>query len=43
MKSFVETLDKELLARAFGIKTIGDLATNEYLVAPRQIAGVAAR
>jgi hypothetical protein len=35
--------DAELLARAFGIKTIGDLATNKYFVAARQIADVAAR
>ena len=35
--------DAELLARAFGIKTIGDLATNEYFVAAKQIADIASR
>lgn len=35
--------DAELLARAFGIKTIGDLATNKYFIAAKQIADIAAR
>jgi hypothetical protein len=35
--------DAELLARAFGIKTIGDLASNKFFVAAKQIADVAAR
>ena len=35
--------DAELLARAFGIRTIGDLATNKYFVAARQIADIASR
>ena len=39
----VSASDAELLARAFGIKTIGDLAQNKYFVAARQIADIAAR
>jgi len=35
--------DAELLAKAFGIKTIGALASNEYFVAAQQIAAIAAR
>lgn len=35
--------DAALLLKAFGIKTIGDLATNKYFVAARQIADIAAR
>ena len=35
--------DAELLAKAFGIKTIGDLAANKYFMAAQQIAAIAAR
>ena len=35
--------DAELLARAFGIKTIGDLAKNKYFAAAREITDVATR
>lgn len=35
--------DAALLLQAFGIKTIGDLATNKYFVAARQIADIAKR
>jgi hypothetical protein len=39
----VSKSDAELLAKAFGIKTIGDLASNKYFVAATQIAAIAAR
>jgi hypothetical protein len=35
--------DAVLLHKAFGIKTIGDLATNKYFVAAHQIAEIAKR
>ena len=35
--------DAEFLLKAFGIKTIGDLAENKYFVAARQIADIAKR
>jgi len=35
--------DADLLQKAFGIKTIGDLASNKYFVAAQQIAAIAAR
>ena len=35
--------DAELLAKAFGIKTIGDLTANKYFVAAQQVAAIAAR
>lgn len=35
--------DAELLVKSFGIKTIGDLATNKYFVAAQQIADIAKR
>lgn len=39
----VSAADAELLAKAFGVKTIGDLAANKYFVAAQQIAEVAKR
>jgi hypothetical protein len=35
--------DAKLLREAFGIKTIGDLASNKYFKAARQIADIAER
>jgi len=35
--------DGKLLQQAFNIKTIGDLATNKFFVAARQIADIANR
>ena len=35
--------DADLLAKSFGIKTIGDLATNKYFIAAQQIADIAKR
>lgn len=35
--------DADLLAKAFGIKTIGDLATNKYFQAAKQIHEIAQR
>lgn len=37
----VSAADAELLKRAFGVKTIGDLARNKYFVAARIIADLA--
>jgi hypothetical protein len=39
----VTKTDADALAKAFGIKTIGDLATNKYVVAARQINDIANR
>ncbi len=39
----VSKTDAELLAKAFGIKTIEDLATNKYFVAAQQISAIAKR
>ena len=39
----VSDSDAELLAKAFSIKTIGDLATNKYFAAARQIVDIANR
>ena len=41
--SGVSEKDAELLRAAFGITTIGDLATNKYFVAAQQIAEIAKR
>lgn len=41
--SGVSENDAKLLQQAFNIKTIGDLATNKYFVAARQIADIADR
>jgi hypothetical protein len=35
--------DAELLAKAFGIRTIGDFASNKYVLAAQQIAAIAKR
>ena len=39
----VSEADGKLLQQAFNIKTIGDLATNKFFVAARQIADIANR
>ena len=41
--SGVSENDAKLLAQAFGIHTIGDLATNKYFLAARQIHEIAQR
>jgi hypothetical protein len=41
--SGVSESDAALLAKAFGIKTIGDLASNKFFVAAKQIVDIAAR
>ena len=40
--SGVSAADAEALKRAFGIKTIGDLARNKHFIAARVIADLAA-
>lgn len=39
----VSEADAVALAKAFSIKTIGDLATNKYFVAAKQIVDIANR